>query len=245
MKNVFVVADEQQLEAFQEFAHRYQKDLAAYRVFIKEKYKVQDLPVVLLWSDNWTAQHILRDCPLPAYTNDQRIVFNPEKSVWRDLYLKQFDGYNTSSLLDELKQSYDQLTNRHLLQILGHELLHHSEYFLDDWEEILWFEEGMVEYVSRRYFLTTQEFQMEKERNQKLVQHFEAQHASWPLSEFGQANPSGNYAAIFYDYWRSFLLIDQFVEDFGSVEAVFDHYHIWDREGRQVSLEDWFACDKN
>ena len=240
MKNLFLVTGEEQLRVFQTFVSQHKETIKQFISHIKEEYQVETLPSCFLWSDSWTAQHILRDCPLPAYTNDDRIVFNPEKAVWQALYLKQLDYYAPSFALEELRQSYNDFSDNHVLQIIGHELLHHSEYFLDDWQEILWFEEGMVEYISRKYFLSADEYQEEKKRNQQLVQLFEQTFDVLPLHQFGQSISSATVATIFYDYWRSFLLIDQLVEDFGSIKAVFQSYHEWDRKGRPCRLEKWF-----
>lgn len=52
-----------------------------------------------------------------------------------------------------------------VLQILGHEMAHHSDLFLDEtYETEMWFEEGMAEYISRRYFLTYEEYAAERKR---------------------------------------------------------------------------------
>ena len=51
-----------------------------------------------------------------------------------------------------------------------------------------------------------------------------------------------DYAAIFFQYWRSFLAVLEIVERFGGdVQAVFRSYHRWDRCGREKTLEEWFA----
>ena len=78
----------------------------------------------------------------------------------------------------------------------------------------------MVEYISRKYFLTEEEFQAEKICNQSLVELFQKKYGWHSLNDFGSSTYDKNYASIFYEYWRSFLTIDKLVENLGSVQAV-------------------------
>ncbi|MEQ9809629.1 hypothetical protein [Streptococcus jiangjianxini] len=42
----------------------------------------------------------------------------------------------------------------------------------DDYDSFIWFEEGMVAYISRKYFLTSEECEAEKQVNRYLVDLF-------------------------------------------------------------------------
>ena len=109
-------------------------------------------------------------------------------------------------------QSYysNDINENSILQIIGHELMHQSELFLDDFEdekkltEGIWFEEGMVEYISKKFFLTTEEFEKEKQINTSLVKLFEEKYGISSIESFGQETYDENYTSIFYNYWRSF-----------------------------------------
>lgn len=248
MDYFYAVQDEKQLANYQDFVRTYATKIEDYIAFLREVYQVEELPKAIIWSDVEMATRYIRESPVPAYTNAVRMVMTPDKRVWQELYDKQLEDYEPSQQLKKLRQHYQALTDRHVLQIVGHELAHWSELFLDDFEDSretdIWFEEGMVEYISRRYFLTTEEFDAEKEVNQILVKLFQDKYGWHSLSAFGQKTYEGSYAAIFYEYWRSFLAIDQLVERLGSIQAVFKAYHAWAETDKTVSLLTWFELEE-
>ena len=171
----------------------------------------------------------------------------PELTVWKDLYLLQLENYETSHQTRAIESHYQSLSEKSLLQIVGHELAHWSEHFSDDFDgygAYIWFEEGMVEYISRKYFFTNEEFRVEKACNQSLVELFQKKHDWHSLNDFGTSTYQGNYASIFYEYWRSFLTVDKLVENLGSVQAVFDSYHRWANTDKTLPLLDWFIQQK-
>ena len=94
------------------------------------------------------------------------------------------------------------------------------------------------------YFLTEEEFQAEKICNQSLVELFQKKYGWHSLNDFGSSTYDKNYASIFYEYWRSFLTIDKLVENLGSVQAVFDSYHLWANTDKTLPLLNWFVQQK-
>ena len=247
MENLYLVKDENQLAAFQDFVAKNSAKLQDYLAFLKDEFAVYDLPQAIIWSDFDSATQIIREIPVPAYTNDRRMVMTPELTVWKDLYLLQLENYETSHQTRAIANHYQSLSENSLLQIVGHELAHWSEHFLDDFDgygAYIWFEEGMVEYISRKYFFTDEEFQTEKAYNQSLVEHFQKKHGWHSLNDFGTSTYQGNYASIFYEYWRSFLTVDKLVENLGSVQAVFNSYHRWANTDKTLTLLDWFIEQK-
>ena len=129
--------------------------IGAIPFFLKEKYRTVDLPRCIVWTDYETATNSISDLTIPAYTNDYRTVMVPDIDVWKKLYLRQLESYKENDKTAKVRAYYEMLTNRNILQIIGHEMAHHSDLFLDDaYEEAMWFEEGMVEYISRKYFLS-------------------------------------------------------------------------------------------
>lgn len=242
MEHTYLVADQAELATYQAFVAKHQPAIEAYIDFLKTTYGVIDLPEFAVWTNADGATKLVRDCPVPAYTNDTRMVMAPELAVWQEISLAQLEGYPPSEELAELTSHYQNWSDNHLLQIVGHELAHWSEWFADDfdnYDSYIWFEEGMVEYISRRYFLTSEEFEAEKRANQLLVKLFQAKHGWYSLNNFGQATYEGDYASIFYEYWRSFLTIDQLVDKLGSVQAVFDTYRHWLVISSQQPILDW------
>ena len=247
MENLYLVKDENQLVAFRDFVAKNAAKLQDYLAFLKDEFAVYDLPQAIIWSDFDSATQIIREIPVPAYTNDKRMVMTPELQVWKDLYLLQLENYETSHQTRAIESHYKCLSGNSLLQIVGHELAHWSENFLDDFDgygAYIWFEEGMVEYISRKYFFTDEEFRAEKACNQSLVKLFQKKHGWNSLNDFGTSTYQGNYAGIFYEYWRSFLTVDKLVENLGSVQAVFNSYHRWANTDKTLPLLDWFIQQK-
>ena len=247
MENLYLVKDENQLAAFRDFVAKNAAKLQDYLTFLKDEFAVYDLPQAIIWSDFDSATQIIREIPVPAYTNDKRMVMTPELPVWKDLYLLQLENYETSHQTRAIESHYKSLSGNSLLQIVGHELAHWSEHFSDDFEgygAYIGFEEGMAEYISRKYFFTAEEFRAEKAYNQSLVKLFQKKHGWHSLNDFGTSTYQGNYASIFYEYWRSFLTVDKLVENLGSVQAVFNSYHRWENTDKTLPLLDWFIQQK-
>ena len=247
MENLYLVKDENQLVAFRDFVSKNAAKLQDYLAFLKDKFAVYDLPQAIIWSDFDSATQIIREIPVPAYTNDRRMVMTPELTVWKDLYLLQLENYESSHQTQAIANHYQSLSGNSLLQIVGHELAHWSEHFFDDFDgygAYIWVEEGMAEYISRKYFFTNEEFRVEKACNQSLVELFQKKHGWHSLNDFGTSTYQGNYASIFYEYWRSFLTVDKLVENLGSVQAVIDSYHRWASTDKTLPLLDWFIQQK-
>ena len=247
MENLYLVKDETQLAAFRDFVAKNAAKLQDYLAFLRDEFAVYDLPQAIIWSDFDSATQIIRKIPVPAYTNDRRMVMTPELTIWKDLYLLQLENYESSHQTQAIANHYQSLSENSLLQIVGHELAHWSEHFSDDFDgygAYIWFEEGMAEYISRKYFFTDEEFRVEKACNQSLVELFQKKHGWHSLNDFGTSTYQGNYASIFYEYWRSFLTVDKLVENLGSVQTVFDSYHRWANTDKTLPLLDWFIHQK-
>ena len=247
VENLYLVKDDSQLVAFRDFVLRNTKKLEDYQSFLKNELAVYDLPQAIIWSDFNAAIQIIREIPVPAYTNNRRMVMTPDLTVWKELYLYQLMDYESSQQTQAIERHYHSLSENFLLQIVGHELAHWSEHFSDDfdgYDSYIWFEEGMVEYISRKYFLTEEEFQAEKICNQSLVELYQKKYGWHSLNDFGSSTYDKNYASIFYEYWRSFLTVDKLVENLGSVQAVFDSYHLWANTDKTPPLLNWFVQQK-
>lgn len=245
MEHIYAVETKEELEAYQRFVSQIRASLDGYISYLREEFQVVDLPGVILWTSRKIATQRISDIPVPAYTNSHRIVITPDLASWRDIYLSQTDGLCEDAAAP-IRRYYNQCLNRrHILQILGHELAHHSERFLDevyDSGKGIWFEEGMVEYISRRYFLTEEEFCQEAEINRQIV----ALHVKNApgLDAFGQSTYENDYAGIFLAYWQSFLAVSRIMEMHNNdVHKVFALYHRWYESGSSLSLAEWFHID--
>lgn len=246
MKHIYAVETKDELFKYQEFARQIQPGLEAYIRFLKKEYQVTELPRTILWTNMEIATKLVSDLPVPAYTNEFRIVMTPDLEAWRTIYLKQLDGVKESDTVRNIREYYNHaLSINDIMQILGHELAHHSELFLDNFDASyscgIWFEEGMVEYISRHYFLTPEEFEAAADINRQLVALLQDRYGGHPLEEFGKSTYEGDYASIFFEYWRSFLAVEQIIEAYhGDIQAVFSAYHQWNEANSGKTLEEWF-----
>lgn len=247
MRHVYAVETAAQLRTYQAAARRLAPRLEEYARFLEREYGVADLPRAVLWTGRELACGLLGGVPVPAYTNEYRVVFCPDAAVWRDVWLSQLDGLPDGPAVREVRAYYETAVNdNRLLAILGHELAHHIPLFPDfDDEDAresgVWFEEGMAEYLGRRYFLTGEEFDREAHIDRLLAELLEGRYGGRPLEDFGAAAYGGSFAAIFYEYWRSFLAAEGLVRRLGSVRAVFRSYCQWNDAGREGTLEEWFG----
>ncbi len=199
--DIFAVEDGRELDMLRRIAKKFTRRLEAYVGVLRRDFAVRDLPTAVVWTSRRTAAEYLSSIPVPAYTNDCRIVFCPILAEWRELYLAQLVGL-TGPEAEEVRGYYlNTLSENNLLQILGHELVHHSEYFSDaDYDRAPWFEEGMAEYISRRLLLTAAEFDAEERVNRLLVK--------MPVPERAGQNRA---AGIFAPYRKSFLRVSDLI----------------------------------
>jgi len=213
MNHIFAVESADELSAYQDFVRSIDVKLHSYIAALRDQYAVNELPKTIVWTSKKIATELISDIPVPAYTNDHRIVITPDLNTWKQIYLSQLDGLSGDTV-DLIREYYNTaLTNDHILQILGHELAHHSSYFPDsDYQSGIWFEEGMVEYISRRWFLSDQEYDEMAHINRLLVELLTPKYGNHPLEDFGAETYSGNYGSIFFEYWRSFLAVQSIVD---------------------------------
>lgn len=218
--------------------------LEEYLAYLHASMDVRSLPQCIVWCSVETATKRLSNIPVPAYTNETRTVMCPDIAAWKEIYLHQLDGLSACEA-KPLHAYYENLPFSALKQILGHEFVHQSERFPDEeaGKSGIWFEEGMAEYVSRRYFFSASEYAAAREANQRLLHALAARYGGHSLEDFGAATYELDYAGIFYDYWRSFLAVEGLVERYGSVDAVFEAYHAYLASNQEKTLAQWFALE--
>ena len=243
MRFIYAVENSDELQEYQEFAEKTKPILTEYLAFLKKNYSVVNLPRAIVLTNLETATELISDIPIPAYTNDHRTIFCPTREIWKAIYLKQLDGLETCETVQTICHYYNtKLSANHILQILGHEFVHHSEFFPEtDFDCGIWFEEGMCEYISRKYFLTDQEFDEAADNNKLLVDLLHDRFGQHSLEAFGSSAYLRDYSGIFFEYWRSFLAVKKIVEkQDGDIIKVFRSYQKWLSEGCTVPLSTWF-----
>lgn len=242
MEHVYAVQTAEELAERQAFVREHWGRMEEYLRFLRREYAAEELPRSIVWTTRPIATELVSDIPLPAYTNDFRVMFDPDLSDWRDIYLAQLDGLPDSETVRRVRAYYeDELSQNHVLQILGHELAHHSELFFDDaYDTDPWFEEGMAEYISRRWFLSEAEFDAQAEADRLLVGLLEPRYGKYPLERFGAETYLRDCAGIFFDYRRAFLAVERLVGRHGGVQAVFRAYRQWHENPCGQTLAQWF-----
>ena len=239
MKYVYAVCEESELIQHKAFISQQGKKLHAFLEFLHNTYHVQDLPGTIVLTSEEIATRMICDIPVPAYTNDYRTVFCPDISTWEKIYLRQLQDLDSPVI----RRYYETgLTENHILQILGHEFVHHSELFFDEaYEQARWFEEGMCEYISRKYFLTDTEFDEEARINAALVARYEKRFGKQALEEFTADTYSCSYEDIFFFYWKSFLTVNSIIEQqSGDLMSVFRSYRNWFDSSSPLRLTELF-----
>lgn len=242
MEHLYAAADEAELKRLRAMSEPLLCTLEAYLAYLHDALDVRALPQCIVWCSAETATTRLSRIPVPTYTSEIRTVMCPDIAAWKRIYLHQLDGLPEREA-KPLRTYYEALPLSALRQILGHEFVHQSERFSEDGtgESGIWFEEGMAEYVSRRYFFSAEEYAAAREANQRLLRAHAAQYGGRSLEDFGAATYALDYAGIFYDYWRSFLAVEALIDAHGGVDAVFAQYRAYLASDRRKTLAQWFG----
>lgn len=202
-----------------------------------------DLPKGILWTNQELATKVFSEVPIPAYTNENLIYMSPDIETWRNILVKQLD----SKELPDVRKFYENFSENQVFIILAHELTHHSDLFLDEFdderENSIWFEEGMCFFLPRKILLSEKEFNEITFVERKLVKAFNDQYGKHSIDNFGSSTYQGELSSIMFDYWRSYLAVKYLVEVHANnnLKAVFKEYQNWHKEGRKVPLTQYFG----
>lgn len=242
MKQIFAFEKIEDYASFEPIIERLSKKLMQYQHILEEKYALSTVPKGIVWTTEELATTVLSTVPIPAYTNKDVIYISPDLQAWRSLFIKQLEGRNLPDILN----FYENFSETNLITILAHELTHHSDLFIGDFEDArensIWFEEGMCDYLARKTLLNEKDFDEISSVESQLVKIFYNEYGNHSLDEFGNESYQGSLTSIMYDYWRSFLTVKFLVEDRANedVATVFKQYHQWHNEGRTVPLTQYF-----
>lgn len=246
MKHIYAFEKIEEVEKYQAVIERFKRQLNVYQKHLETNYCLVDKPKAVVWTSVESATTVFSNLPIPAFTNKNTIYISPDVLAWRELFVRQLDGLD----LPHITQFYEKLSEKHVLTILGHELTHHSDLFLDEFDEeredSIWFEEGMCEYLPRKFLLTDEEFHQVSAIEKELVNVFAVKYGDRPLDEFGSNSYQESLSSIMFDYWRSFLTVKYLVEVCyeNNIQAVFEDYTEWHAEGRKISLTEHFKLEK-
>ena len=242
MKQIYAFERKEEYLKYQDVIQRFGEKLDEYRVILEQQFGLTELPKGILWTNEELATKVFSNIPIPAYTTKDLIYMSPDVESWRKLLLRQLDGKE----LPDLHKFYESFSENQIFIILAHELTHHSDLFIDEFEDerenSIWFEEGMCFYLPRKLLLTEKEFNEITNAEIQLFEAFKDKYGKHSLEDFGSGSYQGSLSSIMFDYWRSYLSVKYLVEvrANNNVKEVFDTYHKWDREGRKVPLTEYF-----
>ena len=242
MRHIFSLENTEDYNKYQSLIEEFKEKLSAFQRRLQIDYQLIDLPKAIVWTTSELATSVFSEVPIPAFTNKDIIYMTPELTAWKRLFIEQLEGHD----YPEIKAFYEQISSNQVLAIAGHELTHHSDLFLDEFDDDreggIWFEEGMCDYLSRKYLLGEQEFMDISNIEYKLINIFKDKYGNHSLEDFGSSSYEGSLTSIMYDYWRSGFTVRYLVEKKfdNNVWKVFEQYHKWDKEGRKVTLLEYF-----
>ncbi|WLR42199.1 hypothetical protein LC087_15870 [Bacillus carboniphilus] len=242
MKNIFAFERKEEYEKYYGIIERFKNKLENYQRILQKNYALRDLPKGIVWTNEELATTVFSEIPIPAYTSEELIYMCPDIVTWRSILLKQLDGREST----EVRKFYEHYSENQVFIILAHELTHHSDLFMDEFEDdredSIWFEEGMCFYLPRKILLSEKEFNDITFAEMELVEIFKDNYGNHSIDHFGSHSYQGNLSSIMFDYWRSYLLVKYLVEvrAENNVKAVFEDYHNWHKEGRKIPLTKYF-----
>ncbi|WP_433750657.1 hypothetical protein [Falsibacillus pallidus] len=242
MKNIYAFEHKEDYEKYEAIIQRMSLNLKEYQCHLQDRYQLNILPKGIVWTSHELAINTFSSIPIPAFTNKDLIYISPDLHNWRKLFLQQLEG-NT---LPDIERFYENFSEKHLLVILAHELTHHSDLFLDEFdderEDSIWFEEGMCFYLPRRLLLSEKEFNEITFIENTLVETFKDQFGNHSLNEFGKCAYEGTLTSIMFDYWRSYLAVKDLVDKQKDKNplVLFSEYKSWHDHGRKTPLTEYF-----
>lgn len=245
MKQVFAFNNKEDFDRYQDKTVILYQKLDVYRLELEKNFGLTELPRGIVWTTHELATTTFSTIPIPAFTSRELIFMSPDLASWRKLFLEQLEGQKN----EKIEAYYKNLKMDHIATILGHELTHHSDLFVDEFgderEDGIWFEEGMCEYIPRKLMLSPLEFSEIVEIELELMKMFRKKYGSHSINDFGQGSYEGSLTSIMFDYWRSFLAIRYLVEEQagGDIMSVFGKYQQWNQEGRKVPLSEHFNVE--
>lgn len=245
IKQVFAFESTKETEKYKVITDNLLIKIENYIEILEQEYKLIDFPKAIVWTTSELATTVFSNVPIPAYTNDRFICITPDINTWK----KIFGDINKDIPNKDITDYYQNISTNFLLAMLGHEFTHHLDLFLDDFEDDrysgIWFEEGMCDYLSRKYLLSNEDFERISQIEWEYIMHYKDIFKPSSIEEFGAESYSNSMEKIMYDYHRSFHTVKKLVEEVGKGDPkkIFELYHIWDSEGRKTSLSDYFNID--
>ena len=237
MKHIYAFESLEEAKEYEPVINELKTKLEAYETYLKENFKLIDPPKGIAWTTGELATKTFSENPIPAYTNKDVIFMSPDKHDWRNVYFEMMIEVTDDDIEDYFNREAENL----MITVAGHEMTHHIDLFFEDFDgnyiDGIWFEEGMCDYISRKYFLSDDEFKKLYEIEVRLIEYYLDQFGDESIETFGLATYGGSMHYIMFQYWRSFAIVTHLVEEkYGSIDVVFKHYEAWYDNGQKGTL---------
>ncbi|WP_414054908.1 hypothetical protein [Macrococcus equi] len=242
MKPIFIFENNNDFIKYKDVIQYFYIEIAKYQKYLQDNFQLSDTPSGVFWTSRFVMEDVLNK-PVPAFTRDEAIYMCADLDYW--------ESYFSNLLPEQFKNKYTSFykenTQNEVLAIFGHELTHHIDLFLAEFDEEhptcedMWFEEGMATYLPRKFFFDEQLFEDIYHLEKSLYEYYLNEFGDLPLEHFTYDIYSHSKEYIMFHYWMSFVKVTQFVNLVdGDVSRLFKLYHDWDTEGRKISLSHYF-----
>lgn len=244
MKSILAFETSEEAVKYEMITKELMEKLVDYQSFLEQNFELMTIPKGVLWTTGELATNTFSSIPIPAFTREDFIYMSPILKEWKNLLVSQLDG----KFVPDIQSFYQHFSKDHLFVILAHELTHHIDLFVDEFEDerhdSIWFEEGMCFYLPRKYCLTEDQLEEITVIELELVNIFTEDYGDNDLDDFGSMSYRGSLSSIMFDYWRSYLKVKSMVEKVnGDVHKVFKLYNKWHVQGRGTSLVQYFESN--
>jgi len=241
MKSLLAFETSEEAVKYEHITKELMTKLMEYQLVLEQNFELTTIPKGVLWTTRELATTTFSTIPIPAFTRKDFIYMSPILEEWQNLLVSQLDG----KLVQDIQIFYQNFSTDQLFIILAHELTHHIDLFVDEFEDerhdSIWFEEGMCFYLPRKYCLTEVQFEEITTIEQELVNIFTEDYGQNDLDNFGSMSYQGNLSSIMFDYWRSYLKVKSLIDKMdGDLYSVFKLYKKWHEEGKETSLDRYF-----
>lgn len=244
MKSIYTFEVADDLNKYQNDITNFHTQLNAFETYLVEQFQLKDKPKGVFWTSRFVMEEVLEK-PVPAFTRDEAIYMCADSNYWE----QYFKALLPEALKDKYTSFYEMHTKDEMLAILGHELAHHIDLFLAEFDEEhptcedMWFEEGMATYLPRKFFFDDELFNNIYHLEKSLYEYYLNDFGDLPLEHFTYDIYSHPKEYIMFHYWMSFIKVTEMVKRAnGDASHVFKLYHDWDTAGRKVSLLDYFEA---
>lgn len=241
MKSILAFETSEEAVKYENITKDLMAKLKSYQQILEQDFELTTFPKGVLWTTEELATTTFSTIPIPAFTREDFIYMSPILKEWQNLLVSQLDG----KFVPDIQSFYQNYSKDHLFVILAHELTHHIDLFVDEFEDerqdSIWFEEGMCFYLPRKYCLTEDQLEEITAIEQELVNIFTEAYGENDLDDFGSMSYEGALSSIMFDYWRSYLKVKSLIEKMnGDIHSVFKLYKKWHEKGREASLIQYF-----